>query len=154
MRCGRRQGGAERPVEVAADERVHALDDGRIETVAVAEVAVEDGLRGARGGRDLLHADRVAVLADRPQGGLDELGSPGEIVLGPARGAMAHQTEAMERKIMARAEALLADIEGKIKSEWAAGIANDKAQLRYTDMLEERGRLLQVIAQARQVQAL
>ena len=68
--------------------------------------------------------------------------------------AMAAQTEAMERKIMARAEALLADIEGKIKSEWAAGIANDKAQLRYTDMLEERGRLLQVIAQARQVQAL
>ena len=68
--------------------------------------------------------------------------------------AMAAQTEAMERKIMARAEALLADIEGKIKSEWAAGLANDKAQLRYTDLLEERGRLLQVIAQARQVQAL
>ena len=68
--------------------------------------------------------------------------------------AMAAQTEAMERKIMARAEALLAAIEGKIKSEGAAGIANDKAQLRYTDMLEERGRLLQVIAQARQVQAL
>lgn len=68
--------------------------------------------------------------------------------------AMAEQTEAAERKILARAEVLLADIEGKIKSEWAAGIANDKAQLRYTDMLEERGRLLQVIAQARQLPTL
>ena len=68
--------------------------------------------------------------------------------------AVAELTEATERKILARAEVLLADIEDKIKSEWAAGIANDKAQLRYTDMLEERGRLLQVIAQARQVQAL
>lgn len=68
--------------------------------------------------------------------------------------AMAEQTEAAERKILARAKVLLADIEGKIKSEWAAGIANDKAQLRYTDMLEERGRLLQVIAQARQLPTL
>ena len=68
--------------------------------------------------------------------------------------AVAELTEATERKILARAEVLLADIEDKIKSEWAAGIANDKAQLRYTDMLEERGRLLQVIAQARQVLAL
>lgn len=69
-------------------------------------------------------------------------------------GAMAHQTEAMERKILARAEALLADIESKINSVRSAPIAEDDAKQHYLDMVEDRSRLQQVIAQARQVLAL
>lgn len=67
---------------------------------------------------------------------------------------MATQTEAMERKILARAEALLADIEGKINSTRSAAISNDDAKQHYKGMIEERGRLQQVVAQARQVLAL
>ncbi len=69
--------------------------------------------------------------------------------------AMAAQTEAMERTILAHADALLADIEGKIdaaRNEALAG--DDPAKERYADMVEERGRLQQVIAQARAVLAL
>ena len=68
--------------------------------------------------------------------------------------AMASQTDAMERKILARAEALLADIESKINSVRSAPIADDDAKRHYLDMVEDRSRLQQVIAQARQLLAL
>lgn len=62
---------------------------------------------------------------------------------------MAHQTEAMERKILARAETLLAGVEKGIDKARAAAMAgDDDAKMKYTGMIEERGRLHQVIAQA------
>lgn len=69
-------------------------------------------------------------------------------------GAMAQQTAAMERKILARAKALLADIESKINSMRSAPIAEDGAKQHYLDMVEERSRLQQIIARARQALAL
>lgn len=70
-------------------------------------------------------------------------------------GAMAAQTEAMERKLLERAEGMLAGIEAKINAARSAAMAgDDAAKQRYIDMVEERGRLQLVIAQARQVLAL
>lgn len=67
-------------------------------------------------------------------------------------GAMAAQNEAMERQILERAKGLLADVEGKIDAARAEAMAgDDAAKQRYTDMVEERGRLHQVIAQAQAV---
>lgn len=67
-------------------------------------------------------------------------------------GAMAAQNEAMERQILERAQDLLADVEGKIDAARAEAMAgDDAAKQRYTDMVEERGRLHQVIAQAQAV---
>lgn len=67
-------------------------------------------------------------------------------------GAMAHQTEAMERKILERAEHHLTQIEGSIDNARVdAMVGDDAAKDRYTSMIEERGRLQQVIAQARAV---
>lgn len=67
-------------------------------------------------------------------------------------GAMAAQNEAMERQILERAQGLLADVEGKIDAARAEAVAgDDAAKQRYTDMVEERGRLHHVIAQARAV---
>ena len=67
-------------------------------------------------------------------------------------GAMQAQTEAMERQILARAEKHLAKVESgldKARAEAMAG--DDAARQHYTDMVAERGRLQQVIAQARAV---
>lgn len=67
-------------------------------------------------------------------------------------GAMAAQTEAMERKILKRAQHHLTQIEGAIDNARAEAMAgDDAAKQRYTDMVEERGRLQRVIAQARAV---
>lgn len=67
-------------------------------------------------------------------------------------GAMAAQTEAMERKILERAQEQLGKIEGDLDRTRAAAMAgDDAAQAQYTDMVAERGRLQQVIAQAKQV---
>ncbi len=64
-------------------------------------------------------------------------------------GAMSAQTEAMERKILARAQHLLTQIEGSIDNARADAMAgDDDANQRYTDMVDERGRLQQVISQA------
>lgn len=66
--------------------------------------------------------------------------------------AMQSQAEAMERKILARAQELLGKVDGQIdaaRSEAMAG--DDAAKARYTDMVADRGRLQQVIAQARAV---
>lgn len=65
-------------------------------------------------------------------------------------GAMAHQTEAMERKILERAEALLADLEKKIETtRQMALVPGAKEAGEYQELIMERGRLHQVIAQAR-----
>lgn len=67
-------------------------------------------------------------------------------------GAMAAQTEAMERKIMERAQEQLGKVEGDLdRARAAAMTGDDAAKTQYTDMVAERGRLQQVIAQARQV---
>ncbi len=69
-------------------------------------------------------------------------------------GAMAHQTEAMERKILARAQEQLGKIEGDLdRARVAAMTGDDSAKNQYTNMVAERGRLQQVIAQARQLLA-
>ena len=66
--------------------------------------------------------------------------------------AMAAQTEAMEQTILARAEALLADIEGNIDAvRNEAMVGNDASKKSYTNMVHERGRLQQVIAHSRQM---
>ena len=65
-------------------------------------------------------------------------------------GAMAAQTEAAERKILARAQSLLSEVEGKIEEARAGALTSDEGGEAYTDLIEERGRLLQVIANAEQ----
>lgn len=62
--------------------------------------------------------------------------------------AMAAQNEAMERKILARAEDLLKDVEAKIPAAKAASLVDPE---RYTSLIEERGRLQQIIERARAV---
>ncbi len=59
---------------------------------------------------------------------------------------LATQTDAMERKILARAEELLAEVEAKIEPAPTASASDPDA---YSEVIEERGRLPQVIAQAR-----
>lgn len=65
-------------------------------------------------------------------------------------GAMSAQNEAMERQIMERAQKLLADVESKIEPARAASTSKPDD---YMALIEERGRLQQVIAQARAVLA-
>ena len=62
-----------------------AVAHGDVELGAVGEVPVDDGLAGAGLGRDLVHADARAVLADRDQGGLDQLFPAVPPVLVPPR---------------------------------------------------------------------
>jgi len=67
-------------------------------------------------------------------------------------GAMARQNEAMERKILERAQARLGEVEGKIDAARAkASAGSDHDKQAYMDLVEERGRLHQVIAQAQAV---
>lgn len=69
-------------------------------------------------------------------------------------GAMAHQTDAAERQILERAEAMLEDVQKKIDASRPRALvpgADEAAQ--YQDLIMERGRLQQVIAQARAVLA-
>lgn len=67
-------------------------------------------------------------------------------------GAMSAQTEAMERKILERAQHLLGDIEGKLDQARADALSgDDAAKAAYAGMVDERGRLQQVIAQAHTV---
>lgn len=69
--------------------------------------------------------------------------------------AMAAQTDAMERKILECAQEQLGKIEGDLdRARVAAMTGDDSAKSQYTDMVAERGRLQQVIAQARQLLAL
>lgn len=67
-------------------------------------------------------------------------------------GAMSKQTEDMERRILSIAEERLSGIEGQIPdARVEAMTGGDTAKRRYTDLVEERGRLNQVIAQSRAV---
>ncbi|ATI15641.1 hypothetical protein [Bordetella phage vB_BbrM_PHB04] len=66
-------------------------------------------------------------------------------------GAMAKQTEDMERRILARAQERLSEVDGQISDARVAALTgDDAAKQRYTDLVDERGRLHQVIAQARE----
>lgn len=61
--------------------------------------------------------------------------------------AMARQTEDMERKILAHAEELLSEVEQQISDARIAALSGDgEVKQRYMDLIEERGRLNQVIA--------
>lgn len=65
-------------------------------------------------------------------------------------GAMSQQTEAMERKILARAEQLLSEVEGKLGgARVKAMTGNDDDKDYYTELVGERGRLQIVIANAK-----
>lgn len=64
-------------------------------------------------------------------------------------GAMATQNEAAERKILDRARALLSEVEGKIDGARRASLTGGReAEDQYMELVQERGRLHQVIAQA------
>ncbi len=66
--------------------------------------------------------------------------------------AMSAQTETVERKILERAQQQLAKIQGEIDdARTDAIVGDDEAKQRYTHMVEERGRLQHVIAQANSV---
>lgn len=68
-------------------------------------------------------------------------------------GAMAAKTEAAERDILARAEKRLEEVESGLDVLRRQSLGSDEAGQSYTDAVEERGRLHQVIAQARQTLA-
>jgi hypothetical protein len=69
-------------------------------------------------------------------------------------GVMAHKTEQTERNILARAEQLLADIETKINTAQShAMVGDNESNQDFTDMVEERERLQQVIERAQAILA-
>lgn len=78
-------------------------------------------------------------LMDTPRRQLGELG------------AMAHRTEEDERRILARAQELLAKVESQLDAARAAALGAPADAEHYQELVEERGRLQQVIAQAQQV---
>ena len=63
--------------------------------------------------------------------------------------AMSRQTQEAERKILARAQELLKGVYDKIPSAKASSLLGDGDE--YMSLIAERGRLQQVIAQARTV---
>ena len=66
-------------------------------------------------------------------------------------GAMASHVEETERRILANAEKMLGAVEGKLAGLRTAALAgDDDVGRRYQDAIAERGRLNQVIAQARE----
>lgn len=66
--------------------------------------------------------------------------------------ALEAKTEQAERKILERAESLLADLEGKLPDLRRRALTGDEeAERAYQDAILERGRLQQVIAQSRAV---
>lgn len=65
-------------------------------------------------------------------------------------GAMARQCEDMDRRILSMAEQRLEQINGQISEARVDALTgDDAAKDRYADLVEERGRLNQVIATAR-----
>lgn len=65
-------------------------------------------------------------------------------------GVMAAQNEAMDRKILERAESLLQDVQSRIGQSQGKAITESDE---YMELIEERGRLQQVIAHAKGVLA-
>jgi hypothetical protein len=69
-------------------------------------------------------------------------------------GAMAQQTEAMERRILERAQQQLAEVEKQLPELRSGALAGESdASMQYQQLIEERGRLHQVIAQANRLLA-
>lgn len=69
-------------------------------------------------------------------------------------GAMAQQTEAAERKILERAESMLGEVQKKIDAARPRALVPGAQEAgQYQDLIMERGRLQQVIAQAKAVLA-
>lgn len=66
-------------------------------------------------------------------------------------GAMSAQNEAAERKILARAESMLSDVQEKIEAARPRAMTDGDGAQVYTDLVMERGRLQHVIARAKQV---
>jgi hypothetical protein len=66
-------------------------------------------------------------------------------------GALATRTEADERRILEAAEKRLERVEGELDSARAVAMGAPADADRYQALIEERGRLNQVIAQARAV---
>lgn len=67
---------------------------------------------------------------------------------------MAQQTDAAERKILERAETLLGEVQEKIEAARPRALVPGAQEAgQYQDLIMERGRLQQVIAQARAVLA-
>jgi hypothetical protein len=66
-------------------------------------------------------------------------------------GAMSAQVEQAERQILERAEKRLQEVEVELQKLRTAALAHDDdAPTRYQELVLERGKLHQVIAQARQ----
>lgn len=66
-------------------------------------------------------------------------------------GAMSEQTQRVERQILERAEGQLAEVEKLLPELRSGALAGEgDASTRYQEAIAERGRLQQVIAQARQ----
>jgi hypothetical protein len=63
--------------------------------------------------------------------------------------AMAHQTEAAERRILSIATRRLAEVQQQIEKSWRGAITTNGVA--YMDLIRERGQLNQVIAKANQV---
>jgi hypothetical protein len=64
--------------------------------------------------------------------------------------AMSHQTQAVERQILERAEAHLKKVQADIETTRPLALAAGAVDAdRYQELIMERGRLRQVIAQAR-----
>lgn len=61
--------------------------------------------------------------------------------------AMSRQTQEAERRILERAETMLGEVERDLPA--AAKVANDGGEDHYMHLIAQRGRLQQVIAQAR-----
>lgn len=67
-------------------------------------------------------------------------------------GAMAQQTEAMERQILKRAETMLSDVENKIHATRRLALVPGATEAeQYQELIMERGRLQMVIAQAKAI---
>ena len=66
--------------------------------------------------------------------------------------ALSAKTETAERQILKRAEEMLADVEGKIKDARPKALVPGASEAdQYQELIMERGRLQQVIAQAKAV---
>lgn len=61
--------------------------------------------------------------------------------------AMSHQTVAAEKRILERATSMLEDVMKQIPAAKAGAMMNDKGK--YMELIQERGRLHTVIAQAK-----
>lgn len=64
---------------------------------------------------------------------------------------LSQRTEADERRILQQAQEMLTKVEGEMDGARTAALGAPADAERYQELVEERGRLQQVIAQAQQV---